>query len=390
MFLGSQPGGASPAQRELIATVGAANRAGVPVRVAVISSQYDLGSITALWRKPGLYARFLALELRSGYGGRLLVAMPNGFGFIWPGHSSTSASRLLGRMPLGRGSDGLASAAQTAVERLAAAAGARLAPIRPPRARPTSSGGVGAGVIVAAVLGGIAVIAALAIVLVRAGRRRGLKPESLRWAIAPAALLFVAAVALWVAALRRGSGTPAVSPASVVTPPPFQWRAGQRRAPDFALRDQGGLPVSVAAYRGRPVIVTFVDPLCRNLCPLEAQVLNQLERELPASQRPVILAVSVDVYSNANSREDLLQAVREWHLVPQWHWAVGSPRQLAAAWKRYKIGVSVVTKRVGGTTIHYVTHTEAAYVIDATGHERALFLWPFYPRDVRRALARLA
>ena len=200
----------------------------------------------------------------------------------------------------------------------------------------------------------------------------------------------MAAVALWVAALRRGSGTPAVSPASVVTPPPFQWRAGQRRAPDFALRDQGGLPVSVAAYRGRPVIVTFVDPLCRNLCPLEAQVLNQLERELPASQRPVILAVSVDVYSNANSREDLLQAVREWHLVPQWHWAVGSPRQLAAAWKRYKIGVSVVTKRVGGTTIHYVTHTEAAYVIDATGHERALFLWPFYPRDVRRALARLA
>ena len=144
------------------------------------------------------------------------------------------------------------------------------------------------------------------------------------------------------------------------------------------LRDQKGRPVSIAAYRGRPVIVTFIDPLCRNLCPLEAQVLNQADRQMPVSQRPVILAVSVDVYADA--RADLLQDVREWHLVPQWRWGVGRPGAAGRVWRRYQVGVSVVTKRIAGTAIHYITHTEAAYIVDATGHERALFLWPFFPK----------
>jgi hypothetical protein len=36
--------------------------------------------------------------------------------------------------------------------------------------------------------------------------------------------------------------------------------------------------------------------------------------------------------------------------------------------------------------MHDVTHTEAAYVVDATGHERALLLYPFGPSDVVSAL----
>jgi cytochrome oxidase Cu insertion factor (SCO1/SenC/PrrC family) len=153
------------------------------------------------------------------------------------------------------------------------------------------------------------------------------------------------------------------------------------------LRDQNGRRVSVAAYRGRPVIVTFIDPLCRNLCPLEAKVLNDVVGGMPASQRPEILAVSVDVYANA--RANLRQDVRKWELVPQWRWAVGRPSQLAAVWKQYKVGVLVTTKKIAGNTIKYITHTEAAYIIDASGHERALFLWPFYPQDVERTLRKL-
>jgi cytochrome oxidase Cu insertion factor (SCO1/SenC/PrrC family) len=127
--------------------------------------------------------------------------------------------------------------------------------------------------------------------------------------------------------------------------------------------------------------------VCRNLCPLEAQVLNQTVRELPAGERPEILAVSVDVY--ADTRADMLQDYREWRLVPQWRWAVGAPAQLAAVWKRYGIGVKVTSQKIEGTTINYITHTEAAYIVDRTGHERALFFWPFYPQDVKRVLQQL-
>ena len=403
VFLTSASGVVSPAQRELLSVVRDANRAGFSIRVAIVSSEYDLGSITALWRRPDLYARFLGQELESVYRQRLLVVMPNGFGFNWPGHSAASAYAQLAATQTGGSPDRLAGAAQVAVRRLAKASGVKVGPVSSGAGRGRSGGSNTAGILGGAI-GAIVVLGALG-AIVRRARRRPRAPDTKRrpvriprglpvrhgWLIPGAAVLCAAAVATPILALHRAraskSGVSSAEAASLITPPPFSWAAGRQPAPDFVLRDQAGRPVSIAAYRGRPVIVTFIDPLCRNLCPLEAQVLNQVDRQLPASQRPVILAVSVDVY--ANTRADLLQDVREWHLVPQWQWAVGSPSELAAIWKRYKIGVSVVTKRIASTTIHYITHTEGAYIIDGHGDERALFLWPFYPQDVKHVLRQL-
>jgi cytochrome oxidase Cu insertion factor (SCO1/SenC/PrrC family) len=403
VFVSSQQVVESRAQRELVATVGAANRAGFAIRVAVISSDYDLGSITALWRKPTVYARFLGLELASAYRGRLLVVMPNGFGFNWPGHPAGDAYRLLAKVPIGSGQEGLLGAAQTAVRRLAAADGIALAATtapssaRPARAR--GNGGVSAAT-VATVVAVLAVVLGCVIVLVRwrsgriaeAGEREPTRRLRLRVALPGFAVLGVVAVGapiVVVRSVRQGAGNSGAQAGSIVTPPPVTWPADRRAAPDFVLRDQDGRPVSVAAYRGRPVIVTFIDPLCRNLCPLEAKVLNDVLGRMPARERPAIVAVSVDVYGGANRRKNLVRDVHEWQLVPQWHWAVGTPAQLPAVWRRYEIGVKVTTNRIDGTTIHYITHTEAAFIIDATGHERALFLWPFYPQDVERTLRQL-
>src|ERR1700759_4183242 len=87
-FLASDSGISITQQEQLGALLAAAQHAGFPVRVAVIAGPSDLGAITGLWRKPQAYARFLGLELSLSYSGRLLVVMPNGFGFNWPGHSS--------------------------------------------------------------------------------------------------------------------------------------------------------------------------------------------------------------------------------------------------------------------------------------------------------------
>jgi cytochrome oxidase Cu insertion factor (SCO1/SenC/PrrC family) len=201
-------------------------------------------------------------------------------------------------------------------------------------------------------------------------------------------LLVGVAVGVLVFVLGR---SPAASAGSSVSSSPaapyLAWSAGQHRAPDFRLTDQNGRGISIAAYHGRPVIVTFIDPLCRNFCPLEAQVLNTVVRQLPASQRPEILAVSVDIYGDAHA--DLVQDVSKWNLVPQWRWGVGQPAQLAAVWKRYEIGVQVTTKKLAGVTVHNITHVEAAYLIDGAGYKRALFVWPFSPQDVKQALRQL-
>ncbi len=173
--------------------------------------------------------------------------------------------------------------------------------------------------------------------------------------------------------LARGSN-------SVVEPsrPAATWAPGVRRAPDFRLVDQLGRPVSLASLRGRTAIVTFIDPVCRNLCPLEAQVLTRVEHDLGPSA-PALLAVSVNPHADtlANFRKD----AREWRLPSSWRWALGSQSALARVWRDYRVGVK--------PTAGQVVHTEAAYVIDAAGYQRALFVYPFVAADVEQVLKTL-
>ncbi|HEV7133743.1 MAG TPA: SCO family protein [Gaiellaceae bacterium] len=214
----------------------------------------------------------------------------------------------------------------------------------------------------------------------RPGRR-------LVWALwAGVALVGLAAVA-GLLLLGRGSGSSSAGlpPASEL--PSATWAAGAVRAPAFRLSDEAGRPVSLSALSGRPVLVTFIDPLCRNFCPIEAQHLNDAVHALPAGSKPAIVAVSVNVYGN--TRANLLQDNRKWKLVPQWHWGVSGGAQLARVWKSYHIAVLVTTKKIAGVSVHDVAHTEAAYLIDRSGYERALFLWPYRAAAVVRAIEAL-
>jgi cytochrome oxidase Cu insertion factor (SCO1/SenC/PrrC family) len=90
-----------------------------------------------------------------------------------------------------------------------------------------------------------------------------------------------------------------------------------------------------------------------------------------------------------NARANLLQDVDQWNLVPQWRWGVGTEAQLASVWKSYHVGVLVTTKKIAGVTAYYIAHTEAAYVIDAKGYQRAVFLWPYSADAVTRTLRSL-
>jgi cytochrome oxidase Cu insertion factor (SCO1/SenC/PrrC family) len=183
-----------------------------------------------------------------------------------------------------------------------------------------------------------------------------------------------------------GGGHPKAMP--IVGGPASTWSAAARRAPAFHLRDENAKPVSLTAYRGRTVVITFLDPLCRNYCPVEAARLGDVVRSLPPTARPALIGVSVNVFGNA--RRYLVQDIHKWKLGREFHWAVGTPAQLGAVWKHYDIGVLDQAKKIAGVEVHNIVHTEAAYVIDADGYERALFLWPFTAADVKATLTGLA
>jgi hypothetical protein len=144
-----------------------ANAAGFRIRVALIASLPDLGSVTSLYRKPQLYAQFLGQELFYAYKDRLLIVMPNGFGYSLHGRAVPKEKRAIAGLAA-PGVDGarIADAATNAVHLLAKAAGYNLS------VPDTGSSGSATAdrIKIAAIVLGVAAIAA-AVVLVRRGRR---------------------------------------------------------------------------------------------------------------------------------------------------------------------------------------------------------------------------
>lgn len=158
------------------------------------------------------------------------------------------------------------------------------------------------------------------------------------------------------------------------------WPPGRRTAPAFALRDQDGRLVSLAAQRGRTVVVAFMDPLCKQECPLEGRGLATAEQQVTPAQRPVLLIVSVNPQADGM---DARAATRRWHISGEWHWLLGRRPQLARVWRAYDITVIPKTNDI--------VHSTAVYLIDRRGFERAGFIAPFLPQFVAddfRTLAR--
>jgi cytochrome oxidase Cu insertion factor (SCO1/SenC/PrrC family) len=164
---------------------------------------------------------------------------------------------------------------------------------------------------------------------------------------------------------------------------PASWAPGVRPAPPITtLRDQDGGLFSLASLHGRTVAMVFFDSFCKQECPLEGRALAAAERQLPAAERPVLVAVSVDP---ADTRTSVRRAIRSWGLagLAPWYWLMGNDRRLAPVWRAYHIYVG---PKVNGD----IPHTEALYLVDKRGYERSAYLYPFMPGFVRHDLRQLA
>jgi hypothetical protein len=98
-----------------------AEKAGLQIRVAVISSKYDLGSVPILYGDPQKYADFLGQELFYYYKHKVLVVMPNGYGIYDNGHSTVADRAVLAKVAPAKAVNGdvLTAAGTRAVEALA-------------------------------------------------------------------------------------------------------------------------------------------------------------------------------------------------------------------------------------------------------------------------------
>lgn len=206
----------------------------------------------------------------------------------------------------------------------------------------------------------------------------------MRWFFACAIAIVIAGSLGLVYLAERGGTSQAASPPSARFTAAATWAAGKKPAPAFDLRDEFGKPISLASLRGHPVVVTFIDPVCRSLCPLEAKVLSASTQKLPPAERPTIVAVSVNPW--ADSKANFAADRVHWQLGSNWRWATGTLAQLKPLWRRYQVAVLFTTKKINGITVRDVVHTEASFVVDGSGFERAVYLYPFSGSDLAQTV----
>ncbi len=136
-------------------------------------------------------------------------------------------------------------------------------------------------------------------------------------------------------------------------------------APTFTLTNQFGQAVSLSAYRGRTVLLDFVDSQCTTVCPLATMAMIDAVKKLGAAGRRVAI-IAVNANPTAYSVHDVYQYSVEHGVLHRWQFLTGSLSQLEAVWAGYHVKVAIVHGAID--------HTPALYLIDAQGHERYLYL----------------
>lgn len=131
-----------------------------------------------------------------------------------------------------------------------------------------------------------------------------------------------------------------------------------RPAPALGLTDQHGKVVTLAALRGRPVIVTFAYAHCETVCPLVVQDVVQAGRSLEL-ERPAIVVITLDPWRDTPSR--LAAMAAHWGLPDDAHVLSGSVDSVAVALDRWGIPRSRDPRN------GEVTHPTMVYLLDQAG-----------------------
>ncbi len=213
-----------------------------------------------------------------------------------------------------------------------------------------------------------------------AGDKRGARNASparpgraLTFALAAAAALILVAVTVLIIAARqhrhaalRPSGIPASIPTSLanltaLSPLPA------KPAPGFTLTDQHGQRLALSQFRGKAVVLDFMDTRCTTICPLVSEEFIAAHHDLgPSAGKVVFAAVNVNPYHAAVRDVAQFSAEHQLTSIPGWHFFTGPIARLQAVWRGYNIEVQPRGPRTD------TIHTSAVYFIDPQGRERYL------------------
>jgi cytochrome oxidase Cu insertion factor (SCO1/SenC/PrrC family) len=140
-----------------------------------------------------------------------------------------------------------------------------------------------------------------------------------------------------------------------------------KTAPNFTLTDQAGHTMSLASFRGRAVVLEFMDPHCTDICPIVSRQFIHAYRELGGRASQVVFAgINVNRYHRRVADVAAYSRAQQLATVPTWHFFTGSYAQLQSVWRAYGVAVHAPSRNAD------VVHSSLLYFIDPQGRQRFL------------------
>lgn len=140
----------------------------------------------------------------------------------------------------------------------------------------------------------------------------------------------------------------------------------RRSAPNFTLTNQFNQTVSLKQFRGKVVVLTFIDSKCTTVCPLTAVVLENLQHDLGSYKKDLQL-VAVNANPVANSVQDVYAWSKSHGMLNRWQYVTGSASALKKVWSSYYVATQVLKGDL-------VQHIPAVVVISPSGQERWIYI----------------
>ncbi len=216
-----------------------------------------------------------------------------------------------------------------------------------------------------------------------------MNPEASSWRkVIPALVALLVIVAGVSFLLAKGSNKPSLPGGAQQTAPGSGYYGTltlpAKQAPAIDLRNYQGKPITLAQYRGKAVLVTFLYANCPDVCPLIASNLRVALNMLGSRASDVqVIAVSVD------PRGDTPAAVSHFlnthQMTGRMEYLIGSPSELARTWAAWDVGSK---REVGQPDL--VAHSALIYGISAKGTLTTVYPATFEPSEIVHDAPKLA
>ena len=140
--------------------------------------------------------------------------------------------------------------------------------------------------------------------------------------------------------------------------------AGDIPAPGFELRDQNGRLTSLAQFRGKVVVLAFVDSHCTTICPMMTESMMEALRLLgPAATQVQLLGINANPL--ATNIADVADYTRAHRMEGRWRFLTGSLPELERVWRSYHVYVAAIHNDID--------HEPIVILIDGRGRERTIY-----------------